>query len=508
MENSKLSMYKRLRFRRQFLLTSAPIAALAEWKCLKIDQYYLHAHPDLAVNRVADRKRTIVLIGDLFDSEEPEKGNTDILKDIFVSACSLEGFVSRIKRYAGCYALLFMDKKEALILHDARALREIYYCTKSNLIVCGSQPNLVAKFSNPEVKPTSDKDLLDFYREYLWDSRWIGDETFYEGVKHLPPNHYLDINRRKARRYWPNEPIRRLNLEEGVFKSCTFLQGIMRAIVHRQPVMMAVTSGTDSRTLLAASRSIKDKIYFFVNNQGLGCNHPDISVPRKIFQSIEVPFHVQDVSNDVDDKFRRIFLSNTFLATESLLPPIYNVFFKKNSDKTCILGVSEIGRTFYGKDTSNLNIYRMAYKLGYKNCRYVIKQCERLLAEMAPVAKKFGINVWDLLYWEQRLGNWGAVRNSESAIAIEKVDPFDCHLLIETFLGVDDKYRSYKESPCVFFGEIIRNMWPELLEWPINPPHKIRARIDWFLRKVGMFELLKELKYQMHYARYLYKIRW
>ena len=126
---------------------------------------------------------------------------------------------------------------------------------------------------------------------------------------------------------------------------------------------------------------------------------------------------------------------------------------------------------------------------------------------MLSVAKKFGINVWVLLYWEQRLGNWGAARNSESAIAIEKLDPYDSHLLMETFLGVDEKYRNYKESPCVFFGEMIRSMWPELLELPINPLYGMRDKIRWILGKVGMFELLKELKYQLTHAIYLFKER-
>lgn len=495
-------MYQKLQFRRQFLLTKAPITTLADWKCLKVDQYYLYAHSDLEINQVADPKKVIVLIGDLYDSEKPEKGNADILKDIIASANSMEGFVSRVKRYAGCYALLFIGDKEAVILHDARALREIYYCTKSNQIVCGSQPNLLTKFANPEIKPTSDHDLLDFYKNHLWDSRWVGDETYYQGVKHLPPNHYLDINRREACRYWPNEPIKRLDLDEAVSKSCKFLQGIMRAIAHRHSVMMAVTAGTDSRTLLAASRGIQDKIHYYINNKGLGHNHPDISTPRKICESIKVPFYVHDVPKDVDDEFRRIYLSNTFLATEQLLPSIYNVYFKNHSEKTCILGVGEIGRTFFGKQTKNLNSYRMAYKLTYKKCSYVIRQCEQLLAEMMPVARKFHINVLSLFYWEQRLGNWGAVKNSESLIALEKLDPYNSHLLNEIFLGVDEKYRDYRQAPCILFREMIRSMWPELLEWPVNPPCDMRDRVTSFLEKVGIFGLLKELKYQMSYVIY------
>jgi hypothetical protein len=292
-------MHQNLQFRRQFLLAKAPIDHLEGWNCLKIDQYCLYTHPDLEVNCIHDSEKSIVLIGELYDSEQPEKLNTDILKDILASAFNFETFISSTRRYAGTFALLFKDNKDFSILHDARALREMYYCTEDNLIVCGSQPNLVAKFSSPEVKTSSDPMLIDFYRNHLQDSRWIGDETYFNGIKHLLPNHYLDINIREARRYWPNGTISRLGLDEAVSRSCLFLRGIMKAIVHRHPAMMAVTGGTDSRTLLAASRGIKDKIYFFINNVGLGYDHPDIFLPKKILSSIGVPFHVHEIPEDV-----------------------------------------------------------------------------------------------------------------------------------------------------------------------------------------------------------------
>jgi len=495
-------MYKKLEFRRQFLLTRDPLNSLSEWNWLKVGKYYLYYHPDLEVNHVELEKTSILLIGNIYDSLAPEKRNIDILKDIINMAGNLSSFVSWVKQYSGTYVLLYKNKGEYFIFPDARAIREVYYCTINNVVVCGSQPNLIYQFSDPKIQSSNNPELLDFYNNHLWDSRWVGNETYFEGIKHLQPNHYLDINRRAACRYWPNEPIKQLDLDEAVSKSCKFLQGIMRAITHRHSAMMAVTAGTDSRALLAASRGIQDKIYYYINNKGLGHNHPDISTPRKIFESIKVPFYVHDVPKDVDDEFRRIYLSNTFLATEQLLPSIYNVYFKNHSEKTCILGVGEIGRTFYGNQTKNLNSYRMAYKLTYKKSSYVIRQCEQLLAEMMPAARKFHINVLALLYWEQRLGNWGAVKNSESLIGIEKLDPYNSHLLNEIFLGVDEKYRDYRQAPCILFREMIRSMWPELLEWPVNPPCDMRDRFISFLEKVGIFGLLKELKYQMNYVMY------
>jgi len=496
-------MYQKLVFRRQFLLTLTPISALTYWNCLKIDQYYLYSHPDLGVHQVSDAEKIIVLIGELYDSNAPEKGNEDILKDILISAHNREGIISQLKRYAGCFVVMFKRGDDVVMLNDARGSREIYYCIESNQIVCGSQPNLVAKFSSPEVKPSRDQTLLDFYRNHLRDSRWIGDETYFEGVKHLLPNRYLDIDKREARRYWPNEPIRRLSLDEAVSKSCIFIQGIMRAMVHRHSIMMAVTSGIDSRTLLAASKGVENKVYYFINDIGFGNDHPDISIPTEILEHIGVPFHVQEIPEDVNDEFQKIFLENTFLASNHYLSPIYHVFYKNHSEKKCVLGVGEIGRSFYGKESKNLNSYRMAYLQRYKDCRYAIRQCEQILPEILSVARASGISALDLFYWEQRLGNWGAVRNSESLIAIEKVDPYNSHLLCEVFFGVDEVYRKKRKN--ILFREMIHNMWPKLIEWPINPPYTMRDKVESFLRKIGVYETLIELKYQLSYLVYLCK---
>jgi len=498
-------MYENLKFSRQFLLTRSAITPLADWKCLQINQYYLYAHPELEINQAADAKKGLVLIGSLFDSENPEKGNDNILLDILTSTNNLDEVVIWIKRYAGSYALLYQDDKDTFIQHDALGLREIYYCTKDNRVVCGSQPNIITEFADPEIKPTSDPDLLDFYENHLKNYSWIGDETYYEGVKHLLPNHRLNISIRESCRYWPNEPLKRLELNEAVSRSCSFLQGIIKAMEHRHPIMMAVTAGTDSRTLLAASRGIQDRIYYFINNEGIGHHHPDISTPINIFKSIGVPFHVHDVPKDVDKEFRRIFLSNVFLASERILPTIYNIYYKNHRDKVNILGTGEIGRTRFGKDPKNLNAYSIAYKLGYSENRYAFRQSEQILTELIPVGKKFGMNVLSLVHWEQNKGNRWVVGNSESDIAIEEVDPFASHLLIELFWGVNEKYT--KNQNNILFDRMIHRMWPELLKWPINPPHTILGYIKWLLGKMGMFEFVDELRYELNYVRYRYKTR-
>lgn len=498
-------MYQNLIYRRQFLLTRVPITLYANWNCLQIYNHYLYTHPDLEINFIDDQQKFIALIGSIFDPDKPEDGNDDILKTIYEGTISIEDLFKRIKRYAGSYALIYKDDKNYIIFHDALGLREIYYSTQENHVMCGSQPNFVAKFSNPQIRPTRDPALLDFYRNHLKNYSWIGDETYFSGIKHLLPNHYLDLNRREIRRYWPCEPIRRIDLDEAVFNICNFLQGVMKAITYRQLVMMAVTAGIDSRTLLAASKSIKDKIYYFINDENIGYNHPDIAVPEKIFKHIGHPFHVHVHNNSdvIDNEFRHIFLDNVFLATERILPTIYNIYFKNHSDKVNILGTGEIGRTRFGNDPQWLNSHYLAYKMGYDKCSYAIEQCEKILDDILPVAKMAGIKVMTVFQWEQNKGNRWVVGNSESDIAIEEIDPFDSHLLYEFFLGVDDMYTKYNNP--IIFKKLIHYMWPELLAWPINPPYTAKDKIKNLLVKIGLFGPLKKLKYNLNYTVWRYR---
>lgn len=492
---------KDLKYRRQFLISKDVLSNLSSWKILKIGDLYLYSHPDLEVCHISNKKWKIVLIGYIFDSKKTYS-NIEIIQDILENNRQIEDFISNIKQYAGSYIFIFISDKKAIIIPDARATREIYYCSNDNKIISGSQPHLIARFAVPEILETSDSEKLDFYKNTMLDSLCFGNETRYKEIKHLLPNHYLDIKKRNIKRFWPIKPIVKSDLAEVVPQCSKYLQGIMKSIITRYPSMMAITSGADSRILLATSKDFIAKIYLFINNYDLNSHHPDITIPQDIFNNINIPFHIHEIPNTVDPEFREYYFNNTFLASENYLPSIYNAFYKKNKEKICILGMGEIGRNYFGKKERNLNAYRIAYKYGYEGNRYIIKQCNIILHELEYLSQKFKINALDLIYWEHRLGNWGATRNSESLIAIEKFDPFNSYFLNEFFLGLDEKYKINTKSTCMVFNKMIDYMWPELLNYPINPAYSNREKLSLFLKKIGLFNILKEIKYQYKYLQY------
>ena len=490
-------MYEELRYRRQFMLVREAIPALHDWRCEQIGAFRLHTHPDLELHVASNGPITMALLGSIFDPARPELDNASLLAEIVATSKNIDSCSAGFKPLCGIYAFVYAGADGIFVQHDALSLREVYFCTGPNVVVCASQPNFIAAHSRPSIVPSRDPRLIDFRARHFKHAKWIGSETAFEGIHHLLPNHRLDVQRSAAVRYWPDQPIPRVSLHDAVQRSTCFLQGAMRAITNRHSVMMAVTAGTDSRTLLAASREVSDRIYYFINDQGLSDKHPDVAVPREMFDGIGKEFHIHRVESEVDDAFRRVFLENVFHASDRILPTIQNVYFKRHADKVNILGIGEIGRTRYGKQPATLDAFRVAYKLGYPDSDYVLEKSVAICQDLVDTSRRFQVNALTLLYWEQMMGNWGTVGNSESDIAIEEIDPYDSHALYETFLGVDPQYCRYKESPCVFFREMIHTMWPRLLDWPINPPFTVRNRRDQLLGTMGLFAPLKELKYRM-----------
>jgi hypothetical protein len=489
-----------LHLRRQFLLTNEVLDELQSWNYLKIGDVHLSAHPDLDVTVKERSSIFILLIGYIFDAFHPEKTNDEIIADIISKVVNLRDLIATLKPYVGRYALLYRDHTDFAILHDPLGLREIYYCTQPNRVICGSQPNTIDNFSKPKLGVTQDEGILNFYKNDMKTVRsgraWVGDETYFQNVKHLMPNHYLDIRSLTAKRYWPNRKLENIDLDIAVGLSIVYLKGVLKAVTSRYDVMMAVTSGFDSRSLLAASREVRDRIYYFINKESpMKDSSADIRIPKRMFERLGLPFHVHKVDDSVDEGFKKVFLNNTFMSTDRILPTIYNVYYKNHQDKMNLLGVGELGREYYGGAPHDLNGFYLARNLRYINSRYASTQCEKWLAEARGVAEAYNIDIMKLFLWEGLLGNWGCVGNSESDIAIEEFDPYDSHYIYEIMLSVD-------QTQGDFFEALFREMWPELLEFPFNPPETITDWIKKWLNQIGLFQPLKRGRYRFDHWRY------
>jgi len=492
--------YDNLLYRRQFLLARTALALFDGWKCHEIDHFYLYTHPDLEVTMTTDHTSSLILIGYIFDPNHPKKTNENILTDISALITTHHDLTHVLKSYVGRYALLYRDAANFTIRHDLYGVREIYYYTKPNRVVCGSQPGLLSKYSEPQLGFSQDPHIQHFYNIEMKAVRlgrlWVGDDTYFHNIKHLTPNHYLDIFTLTAQRYWPDQKLEKMDLDTAIERSCTYLQGVMHAVTDRFSVMMAVTAGYDSRSLLAASKDMRDQIYYFINKEvPLDDTSPDIYIPKAMFKKLDIPFHIHDVSGAVDDQFKKIYLHNCFWAQEKSLPTIYNVYFKKLQDKINLLAIGEPGREYYGHAPSNLDEYFLARCLKYKKSAFATRQCAKWLKEVKGISKEKNIDIMKLFLIEMLVGYWGAIGNAESDIAMEEFNPYSSHYIIEIML-------SYDRRQGDLFKGMFDKMWPELNNFPLNPPDSMSEWLKQIFRKTKLFTPLQRLVYRTDRWKY------
>ncbi len=476
------------------------MSELDNWTVIKTGNYYLQVHPDLEITTTSDVKKSLILLGYLFDPQNYQANNKDILQHLLASTNNFHELIISLKPYPGRYVLFYQDDKYFYLIQDALSLREVYYCQLENTVVCGSQPNLLERFAQPAIIKSTDPELLDFVQKHLPSVRngrlWVGDETCFDNIKHLIPNHYLDLNLLAVKRYWPENKLENIALDKAAELAANYLKGVLKAVTYRHKVMMAVTSGIDSRSLLAASKEVQDSVYYFINkHKNLSEDSSDIRIPKQIFDRLNLPFHIHNEEGPVDEEFKEIFLTNTFMAKDALLPAVYNVYYKNHKDKVNLLGVGEIGREYYGKPPNDLDGYYLARSLKYKNSKYAVKQCSKWLQETLSLAKACNVDIMQLFLWEYLLGNWGSVGNSESDIAIEEFDPYDCHYIYEIMLAA-------KKNQKDIFHNLFQELWPELLEFPFNPPETKKDKIKVLLGHMGIYKIIKRLGYRIDRWRY------
>ena len=118
---------------------------------------------------------------------------------------------------------------------------------------------------------------------------------------------------------------------------------------------------------------------------------------------------------------------------------------------------------------------------------------------LIPVKKltKYNVDILDLMHWEQRVGNWGAMSFSEYEMVHESLCPYSCRKYIEYMLRVPFKYRTNPEYKL--HHEIIAANWPEALEYEINPENnRIKKGIEDFLYRTNLYDPIKFLHIMLY----------
>jgi len=495
--------YNRLLYRRQFILADCPVANQPGWTRFDFASLSLTVHPDLEITQATGKHGHFLLLGFLLNHRWPSAGNQQLLDNLANASDTLEQLFEQCRDLCGRYVIVFSLDGTLGALSDLIGSRTIYYYHTNNSLWCASQPSTLAKHLGLQ------KDSSSIVREYAdrdmftnGEGHWIGDGTPYPGIRHLLPNHYLDLRRSAPVRYWPKHHTATLPCDIAAEEAATILRNTLTAASNRFNLSLAITGGWDSRCLLAASRDVKSKVFYFVQKYGqMTDRHPDILIPRTLSDKCAIAFHVFDCPASPADSFNEVLEQNVFCVHSQAKIALYKCFASELQDKVNVAGcISEVCRNYYGRDPIH-NIKDLLARTGNWKTKYARTAINHWYSVAKQVCDSTGYSVLDLFYWEQRLGNWGSMFAAELDIAIDEFYPFGTRRLVEILLAVDPSEREYSHSRV--HRRIIEHLWPELLSEPINPStfrdrliKSIRQRCRRALASMGALDLVNALRYR------------
>jgi len=417
---------------------------------------------------------TVTLVGYIIDPNCPEKSNTGVLNTIADFTDSVEWISHYLCSVSGRFVLVISTPNETLLFHDPCGFRTVYYTKYQGKIFIGSQP-LIFK----QVLPLEDGERLSSYigSSYVKTQieHWIPSGcSLFEEVYHLVPNHYLRLSTLEQIRYWPRWVFPQKPVSEVVAEASDLLRRLMLAASNRFKLALPLTAGWDSRTILSASKSIANEMYFFtLQYRDLHPQSNDIKISAKLLHSLGLGHNVIDCGKAAPEAFREMYQRNAMPThMDDWGQMAYAMVDAYPQDRVCVKGnCSEIARCFYYKDGTHPPITSpdqiIALVNGWHTIPFIREQISTWYDQASEVAAEANMDILDLFYWEHRMGSWQAQGQLEWDIVQEAFTPFNHRGLLELMLSTPAKLRSAPDYPL--YQMMLKVLWPEVLRQPVNP---------------------------------------
>lgn len=464
-----------LLFAGQFMLGPPFATHFAGQQEISIDgALKLTAHPDLACTRATDGQRTLTLVGHILDPLAPAASNVDILKKLLAGFSSIDELVKSTGRLGGRWIIIATNGEERFLFNDALGLRQVFYTNPADTgsLWAMSQPGIAAEQLGLHLDPQA----IAFSESQTFrsdpENRWPGEASPFKGLKHLLPNHWLNVDTGKSQRYWPLGPVKHMEPEAAIEKLTVLLPGMIRTVAQRFDLVLGITAGLDSRLVLAAARDMKDKLSFVTVQQGgMSYDHADLTVPRGLLERLGLPHEVICAQQSMTPDFSQAFKRSVLNAHDHYGPDAEAILQRFSRTKAVLTGSgAEVGRCSFRKelpwsDRRTITPAHLARLQRMDGQPFAMRHFAKWLEDAHP---RHNVKLLDLFEWEQGHGNWLAMTQLEFDIAWrESITPYNCRDVLTTLLGVDERHR--RAPDYALFRRLIERLWPEVLQEPINP---------------------------------------
>jgi asparagine synthase (glutamine-hydrolysing) len=220
-----------------------------------------------------DGRYTIVFNGEIYNYREYREEletlglsfRSDSDTEVLLGALAQWGLKS-LPRLVGMFAFALYDKTERTLTlaRDAFGIKPLFYRQQGQTFDFASEvPALIALSSTPP--------KLDQYQAWNYLQHGAYDQnagTFYEGIRHLPPGHWMQINLENGRSvgptrwWWPSiEENKNISFQEAASHLRElFLKSVRLHLRSDVPLGAALSGGVDSSAVVCAMRHLEPEM--------------------------------------------------------------------------------------------------------------------------------------------------------------------------------------------------------------------------------------------------------
>jgi len=431
----------------------------------------IHVGADLSLSTAIRGDTHVAVLGEAIDPTRPDRDNRAIADSLAQSADAADLQASAF-RLAGRFVVFARIRGRNICFADACGFRRVYHGRIAERVIATSSPRLYFDILGAPVEIDAEtRRLMASHLFQASEWAWYGASYFDPRLKVLLPNHGLDLESGHASRSTRTIIPQPMPIDTLVERAAKLLRGTFDGLQRRFRLTQAITAGWDSRLLLAASLPWKSEIHYFVFDEPGQPVGMDARVALALGKRAGIA--VERIERpDLDPAFVAAYDQDWLMPRHiSTLRNIQYHARRPAGDRPWLNvngNAGEIGRCFFGAYGGPVWADMLLRYSGYGYESPVIERAIReWLADTRAFARQQRISILDLFYWEQRLGNWGALGMAEMDIAIEQISPYDNGELLGLMLAAPAALR--KGPRYQLFERICRVLAPETLGEPINP---------------------------------------
>lgn len=425
-----------------------------------VQDFVIWLHPETRLEVVAHAAGDIVVLGDAYCHSG---------MDLQARLAGLEWSDPwpGIDDLGGRFAILFLSGASIRAANDPFGSRMVFYAP-DRMAIASHSALLAGALGIERSEP-----VAAFMASAEYKSRTVGylpgDLTIFSNMFALVPNNYWDGQ--GTHRYWPRGPMTPTSRKDFLSASMSYFEAFHPFIQARYTPVFGITGGIDSRAGFAPfaddflgmtrTRPLKDDERPIISEivSKLGVEH--VRIDPSEYRPGEISRAAGSAGGGMRSG-RRTYVEG--MAKE--FGGANNVFIRGYG--------GEILRGFpiYQKRNNVFSHTAMTYTYstsmrGTEKGKDYLAFCHEAFEGFWRRANydgidRFGYKVWDLFYWEHRMGMWGASMLNEMDPTVYSMVAFNSRPLYEAGFGLTDNERLTKE----LLNDVVRMYSQELADIP------------------------------------------